>query len=62
MKKWFEKGEKMSLKKKTREDICNLLVEIVRAKLREYKPETNYMPFHFRLLGRDRYAIFSFSP
>lgn len=50
----------MVLKKKTREDIQNLLVDIVRAKLREYRPETNYMPFHFRLLGKDRYAMFSF--
>jgi len=50
----------MGLKQKTREEIRNLLTNIVRAKLREYKPETNHMPFHFRLLGRDRYAMFSF--
>ena len=50
----------MSLKRKTRKEIHDLLVNIVRTKLREYKPETNYMPFHFRLLGRDRYAMFSF--
>ena len=50
----------MSLKKETRKEIRNLLINIVRAKLRKYKPETNHMPFHFRLLGRDRYAMFSF--
>ena len=50
----------MSLKEQAREKIHTLLVNIVRTKLREYKPETNHMPFHFRLLGRDRYAMFSF--
>jgi len=50
----------MSLKEQTREKIRTLLISIVRAKLREYKPETNHMPFHFRLLGKDRYAMFSF--
>jgi predicted nucleotidyltransferase len=50
----------MSLKRETREKIRNLLINIVRTKLREYKPETNHMPFHYRLLGRDRYAMFSF--
>ena len=50
----------MSLNRKTREEIRKLLIDIVRTKLREYKPETNHMPFHFRLLGRDRYAMFSF--
>lgn len=32
----------------------------VKEKLRDYKPETEYMPFHYRLLGKDRYAMFSF--
>jgi len=50
----------MSLKEQTRNEIYNLLINVVRSKLKEYKPETVYMPFHFRLLGRDRYAMFSF--
>ena len=50
----------MGLKEQTRNEIRDLLINIVRTKLREYKPETNHMPFHFRLLGRDRYAMFSF--
>ncbi len=50
----------MGLKRETREEIRNLLINIVRTKLREYNPETNHMPFHHRLLGKDRYAMFSF--
>ncbi len=50
----------MGLKKQTCNKIRDLLINIVRIKLSEYKPETNHMPFHFRLLGRDRYAMFSF--
>jgi len=50
----------MALNRETREEIRKLLINIVRNKLREYKPETKHMPFHFRLLGRDRYAMFSF--
>ena len=29
-------------------------------KLKKYKPETEHMPFHHRLLGKDRMALFSF--
>lgn len=29
-------------------------------KFQAYRPETNSMPFHYRLLGRDRMALFSF--
>ncbi len=36
------------------------LVEKIRQKLATYDPETNSMPFHFRLLGKDRMALFSF--
>ena len=32
----------------------------LRNKLQSYKPETSHMPFHTRLLGRDRMALFSF--
>lgn len=33
----------------------------MRAKFQSYKkPETNNMPFHYRLLGKDRMALFSF--
>jgi hypothetical protein len=50
----------MSLSTTAKEKIENLLKGIVRQKLFHYTPETNYMPFHFRLLGKDRYAMFSF--
>lgn len=50
----------MSLSKSTKREIKQLLISIVRDKLKAYKPETDYMPFHYRLLGRDRYAMFSF--
>ncbi len=50
----------MSLSIKTKKEIAELLTAIVQGKLREYKSETGYMPFHYRLLGKDRYAMFSF--
>lgn len=38
--------------------------DVIRASLREkflnYSPESNNMPFHYRLLGRDRMALYSF--
>ncbi len=48
------------MRTETKEKILNLLLDVVRKKLSEYKPETEYMPFHHRLLGKDRYAMFSF--
>jgi len=50
----------MSLSSKTKKGIAKLLITTVREKLRTYKPETVNMPFHHRLLGKDRYAMFSF--
>ncbi len=32
----------------------------LRQKFKNYKPETKSMPFHYRLLGRDRMALYSF--
>ncbi|MDD3734872.1 MAG: TdeIII family type II restriction endonuclease [Candidatus Pacebacteria bacterium] len=50
----------MNISKKTKKEINQLLSTVVREKLKTYKPETGYMPFHYRLLGKDRYAMFSF--
>ena len=50
----------MSLSPKTRQEIAELLIKTVREKLRTYQPETVHMPFHHSLLGKDRYALFSF--
>jgi type II restriction enzyme len=38
----------------------NAIKESLRKKFQTYKPETSNMPFHYRLLGRDRMALFSF--
>ncbi|MCX7837967.1 MAG: TdeIII family type II restriction endonuclease [Anaerolineae bacterium] len=43
-----------------RDQIANLLKDQIRRKLSDYSPEPNSMPFHVRLLGRDRMALFSF--
>lgn len=37
-----------------------ILVEALRNKFRNYDPEPSSMPFHTRLLGKDRLALFSF--
>ena len=37
-----------------------LLKDKIRRKLSDYSPESNNMPFHVRLLGKDRMALFSF--
>jgi hypothetical protein len=50
----------MSLSEKTKNGITDLLKAVVREKLIKYQPETEHMPFHYRLLGKDRYAMFSF--
>ena len=41
-------------------EIEQLLTQQIRRKLDNYSPETNNMPFHTRLLGKDRMALFSF--
>jgi type II restriction enzyme len=38
----------------------NTIRESLRHKFLTYKPETSNMPFHYRLLGKDRMALFSF--
>jgi len=50
----------MALATQQSEQIKDYLVEKIRRKLATYNPETNSMPFHFRLLGKDRMALFSF--
>jgi hypothetical protein len=41
-------------------EIEQLLKQQIRRKLADHSPETNNMPFHIRLLGKDRMALFSF--
>lgn len=50
----------MSLTNGQIERIENTIRDSLRNKFLTYKPETNNMPFHFRLLGKDRMALFSF--
>ncbi|MCE5207096.1 MAG: TdeIII family type II restriction endonuclease [Chloroflexi bacterium] len=40
--------------------IKDLLKRCILSKFQKYKPETISMPFHYKLLGKDRMALFSF--
>lgn len=42
------------------EEVENTIKNNLRRKFSTYKPETSSMPFHYRLLGKDRMALFSF--
>lgn len=50
----------MTWNKELNNKIENVIKESLRKKFLSYKPETINMPFHFRLLGRDRMALYSF--
>ena len=50
----------MSLIKQQIIDVENVLKNALRHKFQNYKPEPSAMPFHSRLLGKDRMALFSF--
>jgi type II restriction enzyme len=40
--------------------IQEIIVDSLRRKFQNYSPESSNMPFHYRLLGKDRMALFSF--
>lgn len=50
----------MALSQKLQNEIKTLLINSLRKKFQNYMPETSSMPFHTRLLGGDRMALFSF--
>ena len=50
----------MSLSSSQLTYIQEVIKNSLREKFRKYTPETKYMPFHFRLLGKDRMALYSF--
>lgn len=50
----------MSLTKEQIKLIENTIKNSLQKKFQTYKSETSHMPFHYRLLGRDRMALFSF--
>jgi len=43
-----------------KKNIEEVIISSLRNKLKNYKPESNNMPFHYRLLGKDRMALYSF--
>ena len=50
----------MSLSLRQIEQVENVLKNSLRNKFQNYNPEPSYMPFHTRLLGKDRLALYSF--
>ena len=48
----------MNLKRQTM--IKEMIKNCMQEKFGSYNPETSYMPFHHRLLGKDRMALYSF--
>lgn len=50
----------MALNEEHKKQITDTIKNCLRAKFLSYQPETNNMPFHYRLLGKDRMALFSF--
>ncbi|MDD4310363.1 MAG: TdeIII family type II restriction endonuclease [Candidatus Cloacimonetes bacterium] len=50
----------MALSIDTKQRLEEILKSSLIRKLRDYNPEASYMPFHTRLLGKDRLALFSF--
>jgi type II restriction enzyme len=58
-KQYFTSGIIM-LNEQQKYNIENILKSCLRDKFQHYKPESKVMPFHTRLLGNDRMALFSF--
>jgi type II restriction enzyme len=50
----------MTLHSNQKTQIKTVIGDCLRSKFRNYRPESGNMPFHFRLLGRDRMALYSF--
>lgn len=50
----------MALNKHQKTYIQDIIKTCLRNKFKKYKPESKNMPFHFRLLGKDRMALYSF--
>ena len=50
----------MALSKKQTENVEDVLRTSLRNKFQNYNPEPASMPFHTRLLGKDRLALYSF--
>ena len=51
----------MALNKQEIKQVEEVLKNSLRNKFNNYKPEPSVMPFHTRLLGKDRMALFLLS-
>jgi len=50
----------VALSESQKNHILHVIKTCLRSKFQNYKPESNNMPFHYRLLGKDRMALYSF--
>lgn len=50
----------MAITPEQKTQLKNVIKDSLRTKFKNYNPETKHMPFHYRLLGKDRMALFSF--
>ena len=50
----------MALNSEQKLKIQHVIKTCLQNKFQNYKPESSNMPFHFRLLGKDRMALYSF--
>ncbi len=50
----------MTLSSDQKIQIRDVIKSCLRNKFQKYKPESSNMPFHYRLLGKDRMALYSF--
>jgi Type II restriction endonuclease, TdeIII len=50
----------MAISKAQKNNIEQVIKTCLRNKFQKYRPESNNMPFHYRLVGKDRMALYSF--
>jgi type II restriction enzyme len=50
----------MALTNTQKLQIQQVIANCLRNKFQNYEAKDNFMPFHFRLLGKDRLALYSF--
>jgi type II restriction enzyme len=50
----------MGLTKRQIKDVENTIIQSIRKRFKTYNPEPAAMPFHTRLLGKDRLALYAF--
>jgi len=50
----------MALSSPQKDKIIDVIKNCLRNKFKNYSPESKNMPFHFRLLGKDRMSLYSF--